>query len=230
MAIVLSHLFSRLSGRIGDTRFWNNQYHPIIAGQLVVGVQPDTTDQVRWRTAFSNAMSLWSSLSESERRSWGRYGQSLRRSTRGNRLQYTGRDAFLQSLVKAWYCRSRGWLGTDPLGTPPSVPGYISFPSFEPAPLSVGQTGFRFRAKHLNSETCVILYNRSAEYSPTRNRLKSPWQITNNYIRTSSQFILLSKTGMSAGNVGFIRVRLLTSADPFRVSSTQYLRGVAVAY
>ena len=149
---------------------------------------------------------------------------------RGYRLQYNGQTAFVQALTKAWYARSRSWIGSDPLGTPPDIAGYISAPVFSPGSLAGGSTGFRYQGRHLNSETCIILYNRSAEFPPTRNRFKSPWQITQNRIRTSAQLIIMDKTGMTAGNVGFLRYRLLTLQDPFRISMTGFLRGVAVAY
>lgn len=230
MAVAESILFSRLTGRIGDIRYWNNQYHSIIAGQLTVGVQPDTIDQIRWRTAFGNSVTLWQTIPQSYRDGWLEYSKSILPHRRGYRISQTGFSAFLQVMVKAWYARSRGWIVIDPLGTPPVEPGYISCPAVVSGSLAVGSTGFRYQGRHANSETCIILYNRSAEFPPTRNRFKSPWQITQNRIRTSAQLIIMDKTGMTAGNVGFLRYRLLTVADPFRVSMTAFVRGVAIAY
>ena len=230
MAKGLGLLFSQVRGSIGDLVFYPNQWQSNVIREKVAPANPATTDQTRWRTAFSNAVSLWQSLSVSDRQGWSDYSRSLRRWRRGSCLSHIGFSGFMQSVPLAWYARSRGWLPSDPIGTPPLQRGYLAQDPCEEKSFSSGFTGTRWYSIQPNSEDVLAIIWVSDEFSPSINRYKGPWNQSIRQLRKKDGIIVLSKTGMTEGNVCFFRLVLVSAQEPFRVSMRQFIRGVAVAY
>ncbi|MGB6896875.1 MAG: hypothetical protein WBF37_13170 [Dehalococcoidia bacterium] len=229
MAKGLGLLFSQVRGSIGDLVFFPNQWESNVIREKVIPSDPASVDQIRWRTAFSSSIALWQSLSGSDRQGWSDYSRSLRRWRRGSRLAYAGHSGFMQSLPFAWYARSRGWLPSDPIGTPPVSPGYLSQAPCEEKLVASGLTGTRWYSLQPNPEDCLAIIWTSDEFSPTINRHKSPFNLPIRQERSQHGIIVLTKTGMTEGNVVFFRLVLISAQEPFRVSFRQFIRGVAIA-
>jgi len=229
MAHALSTFFSRVRGSIGSFVFYPGHDHQINVRARTSPVVPGSTEVLRRRAAFANAVALWQSLSDSDRSAWNDYGMTVGRWERGSVLSYVGYTAFMQSLPLAWYARARGWLVADPIGTPPSIPGYLRTALMELKSVPSGQTGYRFQGAHKNAETCFALYHKSAEFGPSINLFKGPWARCEHFDRTTNDPIVLTTTGMTEGNVIFTKFYMLSNQEPFRISMRSIIRGVAVA-
>lgn len=76
MAIVKSTIFSVMKGKIGGLVFFNGRYGAIIVRELVIPVNPDTSEQKEARLQLTNASKSWSTdLTDLERKGWDDYAK-----------------------------------------------------------------------------------------------------------------------------------------------------------
>jgi hypothetical protein len=70
MAKITSHVWSTARGKVAGIVYFSNPYHPIVARQYVVPVNPSTKFQEFSRGNFTEAVALWSNMTDEQRQAW----------------------------------------------------------------------------------------------------------------------------------------------------------------
>lgn len=230
MARLLSLVASAIRGSTGGLTYTANQYHPIVVRARVSPVQPLTNYQQFARMGCSNAETIWKGLTENQKRAWNTFASTV--NFVGPLGSYTvpGRTLFFGWKGLDEYLQARGVTFTSRVATAPTYAGRIP----EPSILVVGPpgegTGIRIDGVNLSSQTVHYVGMISRAFNNSRNTFKGPFDastlVTDLDIPNGSAF-QIEFTGLTAGDVHFVRIYCITSGGVINVSLATITRATA---
>jgi hypothetical protein len=229
---VKSHLFSTMRGSVAGVTYTANQYHAIVGRQRVSPVQPGTTPQSIVKAAFAGGSTAYELLTDAQRQAWEDYAQTL--TYQGPLGDYTvgGRSVAMGQYALSRICVAKG-IATIPAAsmTAPTTAGFLSIGGFlTDAPSATG-TGVNLTITNDNDEDVTVLVELSLKQSDARMRYKGPWVPSTfmGFEVPASTSADEDITGLVDGGVYFMRVRLISSDAPRRLSAPLIIRFVAEA-
>jgi hypothetical protein len=228
LAKLLSHVWSITRGSVAGITYTANQYAQIIARARTSPVQPHTDHQQEIKQLFSEGSTYWRDYDQAHRDGWDSYALTVTFPGPLGPYSVPGRQLFLAGWTRIRYCELRGAVISFD-DTPPEKAGLISGLILSYAPLPAPGDGFRLTIENPNDEDVDALLQASAEYNPTRLRLKGPWK--SDLVWAAK--IIASGTatrdfaGMSVGNVRFVQVGPVVDNGPMRIGMQTSLRCVA---
>lgn len=202
--ICVSHLHSQMRGKLAGLVYMSSPFHPIVARQYVVPVNPNTTVQNQSRAAMSSAVNRWTQLDEEQRKAWREWAISAGY-TKG------GRAAFIRQWSFASYLTLRGQTTIPPFEDAPTL---LWDPVAEveviTPDLPSGQVGFTIQI--INSAPVPMKFAiwSSPPFHASRYFWKGPWDTQSLNVVTvgnddNDQFNVIVGNG-SAGDAAFCRI------------------------
>ena len=231
MAKILSQLGSVIRGSIGGITFSANQFHQIIARAKTAPVNPNTSKQSAIRSAFSGAVSLWSSASSALRQQWNDYAATLVFDGPLGAYSVPGRDVFIANISVALYLQSQTGTPAVVDTTAPTFPGFLNIQNVTPASFTVpASTGVSFSFTQSAAEDVIGYAERSFAFGQSRERFKGPFlsNTLDSVTVVGPGSGIMDFSGLTVDLKYFMNPRFITALAPFRLSSRFYVDSIAV--
>lgn len=226
MAKGLSQVFTVIRGSTGGVVYTANRGGAIITRARVTPVNTVTPPRTQIKSDFTTIVAAWEDLSEADREGWNQYALSLYRTSPVGTRQYSGREAFMATMVFGQNCYSKGLLLTPPETDPPLDFGFlpISLQGYEI--LSAPGTGFQIVGTNISSHDVYVVTGMTGPVPATRHSFKGPY-LADSFASTSVDAgdpIAIPITGLVANDWHFVKVRAITKVKPFIISQEVVFR------
>jgi len=224
-----SHIFSNMLGSVNGITYYNGKYHQINARQRTIPVDPNTTNQAAVRSSLAKASGFWGQATDATRTGWEDYADTLVYPSPMGSGKRSGRLVFIGNLTLASYIEARELDDIVASVEPPTIAGFLPAGPVTPtAPVGPG-TGVGVGIQNLTGEDILAFAEISFGFNDTRNSYKGPFRSSTAIADeiSSSTSGVIEFLGLEEGLAYFVRVRCISSEQPFRISSEYIIRGIA---
>lgn len=230
MARMDSIVAANIRGSVGGLTFTRSRTHAIVLRARTAPVNFETNNRTNIRSSMAYAAALWTGLSDADKVGWATYAQSLTYTDPvDGGYSPTGRQAFVACIQRARYANNRG-ISDVVIGTDfPVIPGFFNVDTPTVGAPSAAGTGLGITLNNSTSEDAVFMVQISRAFLPARNQWKGPWNplfYVGEAVPTSTG-TTLDVTSLTEGYAYFLKIAAITDAEPLRISTTWYLRGIA---
>jgi hypothetical protein len=176
MARGRSQIFSILRGSVGGDTYLASTTHAIVVRARVSPVNRNTVYQRSIRAGFRTASGFWKNGNSALWDPWNVYASYLYKSGALGSYQMTGRQLFCGNVAMQQYAKSLGATYTSESHALASIPtGRLVAPSAVVSAPATGHTGFQVAITNNDTAQGVVLVQRSAPYSLSKNFFKGPF-------------------------------------------------------
>lgn len=229
MAKAQSHILTSPRGSVGGLTYSANQFAQIVLRTRTSPVQPNTNAQTLIRQAMNAASMAWKGLTDLQRTAWENYALTVQYSGPHGTYNLPGRQIFISTYSLAYYLNSIGATPISVSDLPPTIPGKFSVGEILAEPGPNPGIGFGISILGNDTEVGMALIDVSPPQNLTRMRYKGPWDPSKTTFLNLPIGVSTIKTfdNLVTDRAYFVRIRVVTSVTPHRITSVTYLRVIS---
>jgi hypothetical protein len=231
MAKVKSHLFSVMRGSVAGITYTANTFSAIIARARTTPTNPSSPRQQQVRAAFTQAKTVWQTLSRIVRNAWDAWADTVTLSGPLGPYTVPGRQWFIGIRGLIYYLAQRGLVFFGSLNSAPVIPGLLPIPLWVVTSPPSG-AGYTITFSPITTEQLRAFTFRSIAWLDDKNFFQGPF-LTETLLAAHqtliSDPIVLDRIDLTADSVYFEHIRIICVSAPFRISQDLFLRITAVS-
>ena len=229
MAKMLSQIATIIRGSMGGITYTANRGGSIIARARVcpVNTKTDPRDQIKGN--FRSVIAAWEDATEETRDGWDQYAQSITKNGPISTRAYSGREAYVATMVYMKNLYSKGVIGTDPVDTPPTSFGQVPISIKGYTTLTAPGTGFTVIGKNEADVAVNVVIATTGPVPATRHTFKGPWlpETFGAANVDAGNPISIPVNGLVLDDWCFVKIRAVPADAPFSLSGEFLFRAQA---
>jgi hypothetical protein len=225
MALIKSHIASSIAGSIGGITYFHTRYGAIVARTRTIPTDPASGPQSTARAIFSDAVSMWKTLTQEQRDLWEAFAAGTPTKNKlGDTVYLTGQAWYIgiySASISSGVCEDPGELDDCPC-----EPGVFPEPTVEIIDCEVEQCGgvleITNNADTLSAKFVVWL---SDAQSAAVKYFKGPWNYdlkTLTDATSAGASVEVPFCDLCEGLRYFYMVRAIASDPPYNISRLIY--------